>query len=84
MSEAMTFCRIPGSAATQTFMLFLHSFFDMLNVQNFDESAQKHKEGLKPYRSPDDERLKGVMYMMNHIDNVSSYSQCICVYIYTH
>ena len=65
LSEAMTFCRITGSAATQTFMLFLGSFSDMLNVRNLDESAHKCKEDLKPYRSPDDERLKGVMYMMN-------------------
>ena len=64
MSEVMKFCRIPGSVATQTFMLFLGSFSDMLNVRNLDESAHKCKEDLKRYRSPDDERLKGVMYLI--------------------
>ena len=61
----MTFCRIPGSAATQTFMLLLDSFLDMLNVRNSDEYTHKHREDLKPYRSPDDKRSKGVMYMTN-------------------
>ena len=42
----MTFCRIPGSAATQTFTLLLDSFFDMLNVRNSDESTHKHREDL--------------------------------------
>ena len=64
MSEVMKFCRIPGSVATQMFMLFLDSFFDMLNMRNLDESAHKRKEDLKPYRSPNDERLKGVMYLI--------------------
>ena len=42
----MTFCRIPGSAATQTFMLLLlDSFFDMLNVRNSDESTHKQAQG---------------------------------------
>ena len=57
----MTFCRIPGSA----FMLLLDSFFDILNVRNSDESTHKHREDLKPYRSPDDKRSKGVTYMTN-------------------
>ena len=58
MSEAMTFYGIPGSAATQMFMLFTDCFFEMPNVQYPDESAHKRKEDLKPNRSPDDERLK--------------------------
>ena len=81
MSEAMTFCRIPGSTATQTFMLFLGSFSDMLNVQNLDESAHKCKEDLKPYRSPNDERLKGVMYMTDYVDKCLQFCTVyMCIY----
>ena len=62
MSEAMKFYHIPGSAATQTFMLFMDRFFDMLNVRSPDEYVHKHKEDLKPFRSPDDARLKVCVY----------------------
>ena len=57
-SAAMNFYSNPGSGATQTFMVFLDRFFDMLNVQHPDESAHKRKEDLKPYRSQHDERLQ--------------------------
>lgn len=53
MSEYCT-----GSAATQTFMIFMDRFFDMLDVRNPDEVAHKRKEDMRPYKSPDDERLK--------------------------
>ena len=58
MSEAMKFYNIPDSAATQTFMLFMDRFFDMLNVRGPNEGTCKHKEDLKPYRSPNDARLQ--------------------------
>ena len=57
-SEALGFYGIPGSAATQTFLVFMDRFFDMLNVRHPAEFAQKRKPDLKPYASPDDERLK--------------------------
>ena len=43
---------IPGSAATQTFLLFMDRFFDMLNVRHPDEFAHKRKEELKPTPIP--------------------------------
>ena len=54
----MKYYNIPESAATQTFMLFMDRFFDMLNVRSPDEAAHKRKEDLKPYSHPDDARLQ--------------------------
>ena len=39
-------------------MLMFDRFFDMLNVRSLDEWAFKRKEDLKPYYSPNDDRLK--------------------------
>lgn len=49
---------IPGSSATQTFLLFMDSFFDMLNVRTTGEHIHTKKAELKPYTSADDERLQ--------------------------
>lgn len=56
MSEVMKFYNIADSAATETFMLFMDCFFDMLNVRDPNEGTRKHKDDLKPYRSPNDPR----------------------------
>ena len=56
-SEALHYYGIQGSAATQTLLLFMDRFFDMLNVRSKDESVQKRKDDLKPYESADDSRL---------------------------
>ena len=39
-------------------MLIFDRFFDCLNVRSLDEWRQKRKPDLKPYYSPNDERLK--------------------------
>lgn len=62
ISEALSFYAIPGSAAIQTFLIFVDWFFDMLNVRHPDEFARKRKEEFKLYTSPDDDRLKVHMY----------------------
>ena len=56
-SEALRYYGIQGSAATQTLLLFMDRFFDMLNVRSKDESVRKRKDDLKPYESADDSRL---------------------------
>ena len=56
--QLKVFYGIAGSAATQTFMVFMDKFFDMQNVRSPHEFVHKRKEVLRPYESPDDERLK--------------------------
>ena len=56
-SEALRYYGIQGSAATQTLLLFMDRFFDMLSVRSKDESVRKRKDDLKPYESADDSRL---------------------------
>ena len=56
--EAMKLYGISGSSATQTFMLFMDRFFDMLNVRSKGETVHTRKADLKPYTSADDERLQ--------------------------
>ena len=68
-SEAMNYYGIPGSAATQTFLVFMDRFFDMLNVRHPDESIHKRKEDLRPYRSVDDERLQVKLSSHNNLYN---------------
>ena len=56
--EAMKLYDIPGSSATQTFLLFMDRFFDMLNVCSTGEHIHTKKADLKPCTSADDERLQ--------------------------
>ena len=58
ISEAMKYYNIAGSSATQTFLLFLDRFFDMLNVRSKGEHVRTKKEDLKPYTSSNDARLQ--------------------------
>ena len=61
-SEALKFYKVYRSAATQTFLLFMDRFFDMLNVRSPKEFAHKHKDDLKPYTSPEDSLLMVILY----------------------
>ena len=36
----------------------IDKFFDCLNVRSFNESIHRLKPNLRPYRQPDDDRLK--------------------------
>ena len=54
----MKYYGIAGSAATQTFALFMDKFFDMLNVRSKREHVHTRKGDMKPYTSPTDERLQ--------------------------
>ena len=42
----------------ETFVWMFDKFFDCLNVQCTTASAHRRKPDLRPYRSPDDPRLK--------------------------
>ena len=46
------------ASGTSDFCLMMDKFFDCLNVRNPDEWKSKGKDYLKPYESPNDERLK--------------------------
>ena len=56
-SEALKFYSIRDSAATQTLLLFMDRFFDMLNVRSPEEAVKKRKDDLRPYSSAEDSRL---------------------------
>ena len=56
-SKALNYHGIQDSPATQTLLLFIDQFFDMLNVQSKGEAVQKRKDDLKAYKSADDSRL---------------------------
>lgn len=43
---------------TKRFISNFDTFFDCLNVRCPDEYIKRRKPNLKPYRSPDDTRLK--------------------------
>ena len=58
VSDAFLYFRDPTTTETQKFVLLFDKFFDCLNVRNLDEWAKKRKPDLKPYSSPDDNRLQ--------------------------
>ena len=48
----------PETKETEVFVRMFDRFFDCLNVRSPTEWYQKKKESLKPYTSPDDDRLQ--------------------------
>lgn len=58
VSDALLYFGDPTTQETQKFVLQFDKFFDCLNVRNLDEWALKKKPDLKPYSSPDDDRLQ--------------------------
>lgn len=58
MAEAFAEHGDPSTAETEKFIRNFDHFFDCLNVRNKTEWKRKRKDGLKPYTSVDDVRLK--------------------------
>ena len=56
--DAFAYFGEPETEQLQKFMANFDRFFDGMNVRNMDEWSHKRKPNLKPYYSPDDERLK--------------------------
>ena len=65
--EAMKLYGISGSSATQTFLLFMDRFFDMMNVRSKGEHVHTRKTDLRPYTSANDERLR--VYIILHVSD---------------
>ncbi len=57
MSSALSYFNNPDTEETQKLVMMMDRFFDCLNARNINEWAQKKKEDLKPYYSPDDKRF---------------------------
>lgn len=58
MSDAFAYFGDPETEQMQKFVTNFDKFFDCMNVRSLDEGSRKRKPNLKPYYSPDDERLK--------------------------
>ena len=61
-----------GDAETLEIMILVETFdtfFDCLNVRNLDEHRKKRKPNLRPYRSPDDERLTNDEILFQWLEN---------------
>lgn len=56
--DAFAYFGDPETEQLQKFVANFDRFFDCMNVRNMDEWSRKRKPNLKPYYSPDDERLK--------------------------
>lgn len=63
MANALDFYGIEETKETEKFVRMFDKFFDCLNVRCISASVQHRKSDLRPYRSPDDERLKVSCYI---------------------
>ena len=57
MANALEYFKDPDTKETELFIRKFDRFFDCLNVRRMSESGKKRKDNLRPYTSPDDERL---------------------------
>ena len=48
----------PSTTETQRFVRMFNRFFNLLNVRSLSESIRRRKPDTRPYRDPNDERLK--------------------------
>lgn len=58
VANALAYFDDPETNETQLFVRKFDSLFDCLNVRSVSEWYKSKKEFLKPYKSPDDPRLK--------------------------
>lgn len=58
MASALEYYGLEETKETVNFVKMFDNFFDCLNVRCISASVQHRKPDLRPYRSPDDERLK--------------------------
>ena len=56
--DAFAYFGDPETEQLQKFEANFDRFFYCMNARNMDELSRKRKPNLKPYYSPDDERLK--------------------------
>ena len=57
VARALEFYGDAETSETKMFVQIFDKFFDCLNVRNLDEHRKKRKPNLRPYTSPNDERL---------------------------
>ena len=62
MANALDFYDLEETKETEEFVRIFDKFFDCLNVRCISASVQRRKPDLRPYRSPDDGRLKVYCY----------------------
>lgn len=58
MANALNFYGLEEPKETEKFARMFDKLFDLLNICCISASIQHRKPDLRPYRSPDDERLK--------------------------
>ena len=58
MAEAFNYYGDEMTRETEIFVRNFDRFFDCLNVRSTDEWIRRRKPDLKPYSSPNDDRLK--------------------------
>ena len=58
VGNAFEYYGLEETQETEIFVRYFDKFFDCLNVRCTSESIHSRKPDLRPYRSPDDPRLK--------------------------
>lgn len=58
VANGLDFYGLEDTKETEMFVRMFDKFFDCLNVRNTKASVHRRKPDLRPYRSPDDPRLK--------------------------
>ena len=58
VANALGYYALEETVETEKFVRFFDKFFDCLNVRCLSASVRRRKPDLRPYRSPDDPRLK--------------------------
>lgn len=57
VANALEYCGDPDTTETQAFVRNFDRFFDCFNVRCTQESVQRRKPDLRPYRDPCDSRF---------------------------
>ncbi len=61
MADAFSYFGESETTETEVFVRNFDRFFDCLNVRSKSEGTKKRKPDLRPYTSPEDERLKVII-----------------------
>ena len=69
MASALEYYGLEETKETVNFVKIFDKFFDCLNVRCISASVQRRKPDLRPYRSPDDKRLK-VKFSHSTVKNI--------------
>lgn len=68
VAKAFEFYGDSAMEETQRFIQTFDTFFDCLNVRSPDEYFKRRKDNLKPYKNPNDTRLKVSITCINNLD----------------